>query len=577
MLAVNYDKKSCEYLRLQANQKFDKIRPTWLECGRWAAPHRIKWMLQQTPGERNNQHIVDSTHLLALRSYVAGFLEGNTSASRPWVRMQSKDPDKNQFPKIRAWLDKFTSRGLSVLGNSNFYHNSGQVYYDIGVFNTAGVFIEELENGLHFHSLIPGAYKVINNVYGEAVVLVREFSLTVKAVVSRYAEKRNGMWDYSNLSSRVQKCYTDGDYTTMIDIVQIIKENENFNPELPQTGLNRKWIALTYELSAPTNGSFTIGTENNGVVEHGTEDGKKFLEVKASRRKPFYIPTNDRSANFEYGEKGPTLDSLGLIKSLNKKAIGKDQALELMLKPPVQGPASLRKSYVSTSANTFIPLDANSAKQGGLKQVFEVNPGIGALIQDVNDLRQQVERFYYSDYLLFLSNNPKTRTARETDAVVQEQQLIIGPNLQSLNWTNNVPVVEFVMDYVLDLDPYLEEAPAELQGEFLRPEFISVFAQAQKAADVPNIDRFVDRMMAVAQFPGGEKVFDKVNLDKLADLYEDRFYLPTGLVNEQSKVDAQREQAMAMAQQQQMMNETVPALAGAASDLGMQMPSGEGE
>ena len=121
------------------------------------------------------------------------------------------------------------------------------------------------------------------------------------------------------------------------------------------------------------------------------------------------------------------------------------------------------------------------------------------------------------------------------------------------------------MDYVLDEDPYLPPIPEGLQGESLRTEYISVFAQAQKAADLPVIDRYVEMVSNVGQIM--PSIFDKINLDKLADIYEDRLFLPAGLNNPQSKVEALREKAMKQAQREQMLNETAPALAGAAKDI----------
>ena len=236
-----------------------------------------------------------------------------------------------------------------------------------------------------------------------------------------------------------------------------------------------------------------------------------------------------------------------------------------MIKPTLQGPANLRKSYITNAPTSFIPLDPAAMNQGGLKRVFNIDPAIQALVGDVDDLRRQVSKIYYEDYLTYLSMNPKTRTATETNAVVQEQQLIIGPNLQSLNWTYNMPIVDFVMDYVLHEDPYLPPPPQSLQGEFLRTEFISVFAQAQKAADLPSIDRYVQSIQGVSEWDPAIK--DKFNVDKYADLLEDRLYLPAGLNNSKSKTDAIREQAQKMAQRQQMLNEHIPALAGAAKDL----------
>lgn len=566
-----FKRKECEFLRTQAKEKFDPCRSTWTDLLRWALPHRAKWLQSQNEGERNNQHIVDPTHILALRSYVAGFLEGNTSATRPWYRSGTADKELNIRPKNKEWLDLFTNQTLKALQSGNFYHAAGEFYYDYGVVNTGSYYIDERDNGtLFWHVLIPGSYYVINNAYGEAIIMVREMSLSVKALVDLYGKKKNGKWDWSNFSSNVRKMYEDGTYKTMIDVVCIYKENPDFDVNKAIGGNNRKWIKLAYESSAG-NAPYYM-TETQGLSSPSADDKEKYLNVSFSKRKPFIVGKSHSSGNYEYGEKGPTIDALGLIKSLNKKAIGKDQALEQMLRPAMQGPAALKKSYITTAANSYIPLDAHSLSQKGLRPVFEINPAIGELIQDVTDMRQQVDRLYYADYLLYLSRNPKTRTATETQAIVQEQQLIIGPNLQSLNWTHNVPVVEFVMDYVLDNDPHLPPPPDDLAGQFLRPEFISVFAQAQRAADLPNIDRYVERMMNIGQID--PRALDKVNLDRLADLYEDRLYLPSGLNREQSKVDAMREQAQAMQQRQQQMEQMALA-AGAAKDMGLQAKQGE--
>lgn len=568
MMEVPFTRLNCEFLRSQAKQKFDYIRRTWIELGSWAAPHRIKWMLSQVDGERNNRHIVDPTHIIALRSYVAGFLEGNTSATRPWYRIGTGDPDLNKSSATKHWLDLFTRRTLNVLTRSNFYNSAGQFYYDYGTFNTGAYYIDELPQGIFFHNLTPGAYYVLNNGLGEAVILVREFQLTVKALVDTYGKKVKGEHVWDNISNWVRTAYEQGNYTLLVDVCHIIKENEHYDREKPAIMLNKRWLSWTYECGAnggstyqPLEGNFAAGLRD-------PKEADKFLKVSASRRKPFIIGRAESSNNFEYGEKGPTLDSLGLIKSLNKKAIAKDQALEQMLKPALQGPASLRKNYITSQSNSFIPLDATSAKPGGgLRPVFEVNPAIQFVIADVNDMRNQVQKLYYADYLLYLSQNPKTRTATETDAVVKEQQLVIGPNLQSLNWTHNVPILDFLMDYVLYEDPWVKQnpPPQELTGQFLRPSFISVFQQAQNAADLPSIERYMQMVTNVGQLQ--PSIWAKANLDILCDLYEDRLYLPSGLNREQGQVDAQRQQDQAMAQQHQMMTQQLPAMAGAAKDM----------
>ena len=88
---------------------------------------------------------------------------------------------------------------------------------------------------------------------------------------------------------------------------------------------------------------------------------------------------------------------------------------------------------------------------------------------------------------------------------------------------------------------------------------------------MPAIDQYLAMIERLGQLPPAASIFDKVNLDKLADLYEDRLFLPVGLTRPQAEVDAKRQQAQAQQQRQQMLEQGLPAVAKAAKDAGAQM------
>lgn len=567
-------KQRCEYIRNVAKQRFYRAMPTWMDCGKWAAPHRVKWMegMGMLEGFRNNAHIVDNTHTLALRGSIAGFLEGNTSASRPWVRFATGDEDVNGQPDVHKWLSRYNNRCLEILASSNYYDAAALFYGDFNVFNTSAHYIQEMKDRRFYHTLIPGSYFIVNDGFNVAATMVLERSLTVKAIVDLYGIRLpDGSFDWSNISYSVRKMYEQANYTTQWTIVQVMTENDQFDPTKPQKGWNQKWLSVTYELGGTGGQNYAYSTEFSDLLAD-TKERQKWLYAKPSMRKPFVVGKSDSGANYEYGETGPTLMALGTIKSLNKKAIAKDQAIEHSLRPPLQGPANLRKSYITSASNTFIPVDPTSFSQGkgqALRTIFDLNPNFPALTNDVEDLRRQVRQLYYADYLMYLTENPKTRTAEETSQVVQEQRTMIGPMLQALNTTYNVPLVENIGHYVLFDDPYMKQfpMPKALQGLWLRPEFISVFAQAQRAADIPAINQYMEMVEKVGQL--NPAIWDKANLDRLADLYEDRLFLPPGLNRPQAEVDAKRQAAQAQQQRQQMLEQTLPALAGAAKDAGM--------
>ena len=131
-LVAGYTRDEFELLRKDAKAKFDQDRKNdWLEWLLWTTPHRAKHLLGLKNQDKVGGYpILDGTHILSHRSFVAGFLEGNTSASRPWMRYQHPDPDRNRFLPNREYLDLATSRVQSYLSGSNFYHQAGQFYYD---------------------------------------------------------------------------------------------------------------------------------------------------------------------------------------------------------------------------------------------------------------------------------------------------------------------------------------------------------------------------------------------------------------------------------------------------------------
>lgn len=549
-----YSRLDFEIMSQDAKERFNQFRADWVEQLLWTTPKRAMWLLGNDRTENIKGYpIIDPTHILAQRSMVAGFSEGNTSATRPWLRYAHPDTDLNTYEPVRRFLQKASDRALMYLQNSNFYNQAGQFYYDYSSVDTGCHIFKRINGGIHVYTLMPGSYFVIQNALHEPEALIREFSLHAVALVKRFGKKVDGKWDWSIFSNRVKELYDKSDTNIKIELREIITRNKDFQPEKPVGGRNRQWFSVIYETGVATGSGFAQ------FINDPTGPDCKNLEVSYYRTRPFVV--GKQLGDSPYGEIGSTSGAIGAIRSINKKAISKDIALEKLLEPTTQGPGHIRKSYLTTQARKHIPLDATAMTLGGVKPIYEIRgEGIAAVVGDVADNRQQIEKFYYADFLLYLSNNPKTRTAEETRAIVEERQMVLGPALQTLNWSYNIPISEYMLDFVLNEDPVIGEMdiPEELQGEFIKTEFLSVFAQVQRAFDLPQINQYVSQWLTIAQL--NPQAWNNINLNELARIYEDRYYLPVGLNNPQSKVDA----LMRQAQQQQMRQQMIEALPAAA-------------
>ncbi len=552
-----------EHLRDEANKEFSRFEPAMREAVYWTMPHRLHHFNGTNAGQRNNHHIVDPTHIIAQRSYTAGFLEGNTSASRPWMRWTHPDPVMMRTDIGRKWIDLFNDRCTYNSQRSNLYLALGEVYYEHGTVNT-GVIFRETKNGRMFFTVLPaGSYRLIMGSDGRPSTLIFQRTMNVKMMVEEYGTYTDsGKPDWSKFSDRAKTAYENCAYSEEFTVVTVIEPNKKFDYRAAELGYNRKYVAFTFESSRDKRTGYdpTMGNYNHLKKPDGTD---KFLRIGYFKSKPF-IGFKSTGGTTPYGETGPTTESLGIIKALNKRRLKKDKAIDQMVDPTTYGPSSVRKSYLSTNPSVHIPLSDSEMVKGGIKRLFEINPAIGALIQDTQDERGLVNKLYYQDFLLYLTQNQKTRTAEEVRAVQNEQQLVVGPNFQSLNWTLNLPLANMIAEWTLENDPFLPPPPPELGGQSIEPTFISLFAQAQKSADLPNIQTFLNMLLGMA--PINQEIMLKLDTSVLADIYSDRLFLPYGLVRSKESVDAIKEQMQAEMRRQQQL-EALQVTAGAAKDI----------
>ena len=105
-------------------------------------------------------------------------------------------------------------------------------------------------------------------------------------------------------------------------------------------------------------------------------------------------------------------------------------------------------------------------------------------------------------------------------------------------------------------DGLIPPPPPDLSGMELGVEFISILAQAQRAAGLNSIDRWVGSMMTVGQ--AIPEVIDKIHGDNLANVSADRLGVDPNIVvsdedvailrDARNKAAAAQEQQMAAAQ-----------------------------
>jgi hypothetical protein len=212
------------------------------------------------------------------------------------------------------------------------------------------------------------------------------------------------------------------------------------------------------------------------------------------------------------------------------------------------------------------------ALAGRRSRVFDVNLRLDFLLQDIQDVRGRINASFFADLFMMIADAEVGKmTATEVAARQEEKMLMLGPVLERLNNELLYPLVDITFDELLQ-GGGIPPAPDEMQGMELKVDFVGILAQAQKAIGVNSIDRFLGMAGGVAQF--NPEVVDKIDTDKLMDVYSDKLGAPPEIIRSDEKVAGIRD-ARNKAQAAQAQAAAVEQASKAARNLGA-TPTGGG-
>jgi len=535
-------RKHLEMLRTQLESERSSFISHWRDIAEHTNPRRVRFSTYDTnKGDKRNQKIIDSTGMLALRTLRSGMMSGITSPARPWFKLTVSDPRKAESSQVKEWLDEVSRRMTSVFLRSNLYNVLPIVYSDMGEFGTACMYMEEdPDDVIRFYPFAAGSYCISNNHKLKVDTFYREFRLTVRQVIQKFAQDpvdpKNIDWSKIKVSTKA--AWENGNIEEWIDIRHFIIPN----PDYKQGSLlseRKKYISIYYE----------AGTNINKQTFSDTDDDKKYLSISGYDYFPVLAPRWEINGEDVYGTSCPGMECLGDVKQLQLGEKRGLQAIEKMVNPPMTGPSSLRNQKASILSGDITYIDSKEG-QAGFRPVHEINFRIQELEMKQQQIRSRIQRSFYEDLFLMLAQTDRRQiTAREIEERHEEKLLALGPVLEQLNQDLLDPLIDNTFDIMLNAG-MIPPAPKELGGENLKVEYISIMAQAQKLVGIGAVERFAGFVgQAAAVDP---RVLDKVNGDQLIDVYSDLVSLPTGIVrtdDEVAELRNQREQAIAQQQQ----------------------------
>lgn len=508
----------------------------WRDLSDYILPRRSRFSVSDVnKGDRRNQKIIDSTATLAARTLRSGIMSGVTSPARPWFRLTTPDPELAEFGAVKTWLHTVQQRMITSYLKSNLYNVLPVVYGDLGVFGTAAMSIEEVFNGevIHAKSFPIGSYMIAKDDFGRINTFVREFKMTVAQLIETFGKYVNGKPDWSNFSHHVRSQYEQGNLQVWIDVCHIVMPNKDYNPQKPLSK-NKKFLSYYYEAGT----SYDMGSSKDIYLR---ESGYNYF--------PILVPRWETTAEDVYGTNCPGMEALGDIKQLQNGEKRIMEAVDKMIRPPMKGPTSMKGQSASIISGDITYIDNVNGQ--GFEPVYEVNFRIQEMEMKQAQVRQRIQRAFYEDLFLMLSNTDRRQiTAREIDARYEEKLLALGPVLEQINQDCLDPMTDIAFDIHVR-QGLIPPPPPEIEGMELKIEYISVMAQAQKMIGVGGVERFTQFVGQVASVD--QSVLKKIKADKLVDVYGDMLSVPPSIVRSDEELAAiNQAEAEQQAQMQQM-------------------------
>jgi hypothetical protein len=459
-------------------------------------------------------------------------MAGATSPARPWFKLRVPDPDLNSFHPVKLWLEDVVERMMQVFARSNTYRQFHTMYEELGAFGTSvSILLGDFDTTIHHFPSPVGEFALAQDYTGHVNTMYRRFERTVDEVVREFG--------IVNVSEATKQLYRNNNLEAGVEILHAI-EPRRIRETDRADALNMPFESVYLE----TGGESGSQESSNIAVS--------MLRVSGFNSFPVVAPRWQVNGGDTYGN-SPGMAALGDIRQLNQEQLRKGQAIDYQTKPPLQVPTHLKDKdrEIFPGGVSFVD---QASPHGGIRTAFEVNLDLGALLEDIRDVRERINSAFFADlFLLIASAPPQARTTAFEIAARQEEKLFqLGPVLERVHNEMLEPVIDMTFQRMLE-QGLIPPPPPDLQGTNLGVEFISILAQAQRAAGLTAIDQWTEGIIAVGG-AGKPEVLDKLNADAWANIRADRLGVDPRIIVSDEDVALLREKrnAAIAAQEQQM-------------------------
>ena len=532
--------------RAQAQQRLEQMRNTrlgwwahWAQLAEMFLPRRYRVFVtpNQWRGSQINSAIVDETGVLAARTMSSGMLSGLTSPTKPWFKLGLDSEPANDFGPVKSYLAECERRMMRVMQESNFYQALAQMYQDLGVFGSASVIIyEDAEDVIRCYNPALGEFFFGSSARLDIDTLAREFPFTTTQCVQAFGLK--------NLSTSTQQLYRNGGASRETEIViqHMIEPNTPIYDQGSEKELGylvpKKFLyrEVYWEQSSS-------GQANDGSV----------IKVSGFNETPFLGARWDVTSNDAYG-RSPGMDALPATRQLQIEQRRKAEAIDKMVRPPMNASVSMKNEPMSIMPGAInYVADLSSS---GFAPAYKIEPNIQEMKEDISEVQSRVKSIFFNDLFLMISSLDTVRTATEIDARREEKLVQLGPVIERFENEVLDEAIERIFA-IMSRRGLLPPPPPQIAGATINISYVSMLAEAQRAASTTSIERLLQLAGNLAAVD--PDIMDNIDLDQTIETYADLLSIPPDLIRPSVVVAQMRAAKAQQAQQAQALQASAAA------------------
>lgn len=470
----------------------------------------------------DHQTLIDAHGTYSRNTTASGLQTGTSDPSRPWFKVTIDSLIIELVPAVKEWLDEVNKRMIYVLQKSNAYEVLYSTYEEITQFGT-GCFIilEDQDDVIRLRSFTVGEYFLGTDSKGRVNTFGRDYQMTICQLVEEFG--------LDSVSDQVRAKYEEGtQLDELVNVCHLIEPNKNYNADKMDI-YSMPFKSCYWEKAANTD-------------TYLAERGYRRLNIIAPRWKTV-------TTDMTYGY-GPGWYAIGDIKQLQAVVTDKLMAEEKLGNPPLQKDANVQGNVHNIPGG--VTTVSSNVPNAGVRALYEVDPRLDAFELSIDNLHKRIDRHFFADLFLMINgmdtmgSNPQ-KTAFEIAERKAEKMMMLGPILHKLTEELHDPLVENQF-YIMLENGLFPEPPAELEGQELKIQYISILAQAQRAVGITSIERVLGYVMNASQvYPEAKHYFSVgESIKQVADMEG----IPSKIIPEDAEIEAAMEQE---AQQQNMM------------------------